>query len=202
MIKAANVDDYIAKAQPFAQPVLKHLRKLVHQACPQVEESLKWGFPHFSRKGTICGAAGFKQHCTFYFPKGSLLFADEKQLSPSDEAMGQFGRIASLADLPDDVTLLRLIRKAVDFNERGLKKPMPPRPKVAAELPVPAAFSKALAANKLAQRHFAAFTPGKRRDYLVWLNEAKTDATRERRLQTALEWIAAGKSRNWKYENC
>lgn len=200
--KNPEFDAYIEAAQPFAQPLLKHIRKLVHQACPEVEEVIKWGMPHYCYKGTLCASSAFKAHAALHFWHGKLVLADEPGLVLTDEAMGQFGRITSKADLPDDATFLRLIKKAVAINEQGVKKSRPVKPKGSIELPVPDDLRKALAANPSAQGHFTAFTPGKRKEYIEWLNEAKSEATRVKRLNTALEWIAEGKVRNWKYQNC
>jgi uncharacterized protein YdeI (YjbR/CyaY-like superfamily) len=189
-----RVDAYIAKSADFAKPILTHLRSLVHDACPDVEENIKWGMPAFEYKGPMCGMAAFKQHCTFGFWKHSLVVDNESEKT----AMGSFGRIASLKDLPSDKTLTRYIRKATALNDNGVKiertRPAPKKP-----LPLPADFRAALKKSAAAKKHFDAFAPSHKREYIEWVTEAKTDATRERRLLTALEWIGEGKSRNWKY---
>lgn len=190
-----RVDAYIAKSAEFAQPILAHLRALVHEACPEVEETVKWGMPHFMYKGMLCNMAAFKQHCSFGFWKAGMLLsqADAK----TETAMGQFGRIASLKDLPSKKTLAGYIKKAMQLNEDGVKAPA----KAAKpELQVQDDFRRALEAQADALAHFDAFSTSKKRDYVEWLDEAKTEATRQRRLQQAVEWIAEGKSRNWKYE--
>jgi hypothetical protein len=198
--KDPRVDAYIAKAQPFAQPILRHLRSVVHSACPGVQETMKWSFPHFDYKGIFCAMAGFKEHCTFGFWKGSLLRESVKAMpSGVEKAMGQFGRIAALADLPSEKTLTAIVQAAAKLNDENVvvprrkAKPKPP-------LRVPAYFAAALKKNKKAIAAFDAFPPSHRRDYVEWVTEAKTEETRDRRLATAVEWIAEGKGRNWRYE--
>jgi hypothetical protein len=192
-----RVDAYIRNAAPFARPILTRLRKVVHAACPEVVEGFKWSFPHFDYKGIFCSMAAFKGHCTFGFWKYQLL---EKVLPKVDEqAMGQFGRMTSIADLPDNRTLVRIIKAAAKLNDDGVKVP---RAKSAPKPPVkpPAHFMTAIGRNKKALATFRNFSPSNKREYVEWVAEAKTDETRNRRLATAVEWMAAGKSRNWKYE--
>jgi hypothetical protein len=195
--KDPRVDAYIAKAQPFAKPILTHIRKTVHAACPGVEETMKWSFPHFDYKGMLCSMAAFKAHCTFGFWKAALL-KDSGLPATSVEAMGQFGRITSLADLPAEKALVALVRKAASLNDAGVK---PPRRKTAPRPPVapPPAFTAALRKNKKAQATFDALPPSHQREYLEWITEAKTEATRDKRIATSIEWLSEGKSRNWKY---
>lgn len=188
-------DEYIAKSADFAKPVLKHFRKIVHQACPDVEEEMKWSFPHFMYRGMLCGMAAFKNHCAINFWKGPLLFAGEE----NREAMGQFGRIASLSDLPSDKKLVMYIKKAARLNDEGVKVPKMARPKERKELRVPDYFQRALQKNRKAANAFEKFSTSHRREYVEWITEAKTDATRDRRLATAIEWMSEGKSLNWKY---
>ena len=197
--KDPRVDAYIAKSADFAQPILTHLRKVVHTGCPDVEEALRWNFPAFMHKGILAGMAAFKQHCTFGFWKGGLL-KDHGLTAADDEAMGQFGRIRSLADLPDEKTLIRYVKAAAALNDRGIKIPRAPKVSGPKRLAVPAFFKSALSKNKKALAHFGDFSYSKKKDYVEWLSEARTAATRQRRLETAVQWIAQGKSRNWKYE--
>jgi len=198
--KDPRVDAYIAKAAPFAQPILKHLRKLVHAECPDVEETLKWSMPSFLYKGILCGMAAFKEHCTFGFWKHDLVVGD--QGAPrAEEAMGTFGRITKLSDLPNDKVLLGYIRKAVELNDAGIKKPAPPK-KPREELKIPSSLMLALKANKKALETFEQFSYSHKKEYVEWITEAKRDETRDKRLATAIIWIAAGKPRNWKYANC
>lgn len=194
-----RVEAYIAKAAPFAQPILRELRAIVHEGCPEVVETIKWGFPNFDYKGIMCNMAAFKQHCTFGFWKSSLVLGD--QGNKSEDAHGQMGRLASVKDLPPRKVLLGYVRKAVRLNDTGVKVERPKKaPK--ADVVVPTYFTAALKKNKKAFNAFEAFSTSKRRDYVEWITEAKTDTTRERRLQTSMEWIAEGKARNWKYERC
>jgi uncharacterized protein YdeI (YjbR/CyaY-like superfamily) len=193
-----RVDAYIAKSAPFAKPILTHIRTVVHSAWPDVEETMKWSFPHFDYKGTVCSMAAFKAHCTFGFWKAQLL-TDGGDAGKSREAMGQYGRITSLDDLPDDRTLASLVKKAAALNEAGVTIPRvrkAPKP----EVKPPAYLIAALKKNRKALATFEAFPPSHRREYVEWITEAKTDETRQRRVATAVEWMAEGKGRNWKYE--
>jgi uncharacterized protein YdeI (YjbR/CyaY-like superfamily) len=190
-----RVDAYIQKAEPFAQPILLRIRKVVHQACPGVQETMKWSFPHFDYKGIFCGMASFKQHATFGFWKGSLLA--EKLPKVDEKAMGQFGRITSLADLPADRTLARIVKAAAKLNDAGVKVVRAPRPKPA--LPPPADLMAALKKKPKALAAFKAFSSSQQREYVEWITEAKQEATRASRRATAVGWIAEGKQRNWKY---
>lgn len=189
----ARIDAYIAKSADFAKPILKHLRGLVHEGCPGVEETIKWSMPHFDcAGGPLAGMAAFQAHCAFGFWKGSLIVPGGK------EAMGQFGRITSLADLPKDRVLLGYVRKAARLNEEGVKVPRPVKhPKK--PIPMPADLAAALKKNAKARATFEGFSPSHKRDYLEWITEAKAEATRKKRLSTAIEWMSEGKPRNWKY---
>ena len=198
-----RIDAYIEKKADFAKPVLQHLRLLVHRACPGVEETIKWGMPYFDYKGNaLCGMAAFKEHCTFLFWKAKLMQDPEKILQVEQRgAMGNFDRITSLKDLPSDKIMIAYIKEAAKLNENDIK--LPPRKKaVVAELEMPLDFAAALKKNKKAQTVFADFSPGKRKDYSQWITEAKTEPTKMKRIETAVEWIAEGKGRNWKYEKC
>ena len=194
-----RVDAYIAHAANFAKPILLHIRKLVHAACPQVAETMKWSFPHFDCKGTLCSMAAFKQHCALGFWKGELIFG---QTAAAQATMGHFGRLTSLADLPGDKLLIGYIKKAVKLNEAGVKKPAPTKSSSKRELVVPDYFMAALKKNKQALTAFENFSYSHRKEYVEWIVEAKREETRVKRLATALEWLAEGKARNWKYERC
>jgi uncharacterized protein YdeI (YjbR/CyaY-like superfamily) len=192
--KDPRVDAYIEKSAAFARPILEHIRALVHAAVPDVEEAMKWSFPHFMYKGMLCSMAAFKSHCAFGFWKASLLFEGKTER----DAMGHFGRIASRADLPSDKTLTALIKKAARLNDEGVKverKPVAP----AGPVDVPAYVKAALRKNKQAADAFKNFSNSHRREYVEWITEAKTEATRQKRLETAVTWIAEGKRRHWKY---
>ena len=198
-----RIDAYIEKKADFAKPILKHLRELVHKACPDAEETIKWGMPFFDYKGSVlCAMAAFKEHCSFTFWKAKLMKDPEGILQVAERhAMGNFDRITSLKDLPSDKTLIAYIKEAAKLNEDDIK--LPPRKKAApTELKMPADFAAALKKNKKANTVFENFTPGKKKEYIEWITEAKTEPTKMKRIETAVEWIAEGKSRNWKYQNC
>lgn len=193
-----RIDAYIDKSQDFAKPILMHLRKLVHQACPQVVETMKWSMPSFGYKGILCNFAAFKHHCSFGFWKQSLM---KDVTFPEKNAMGSFGRITSLNDLPSDATMKKLIKEAVWLNDEGIRvNKVVSKPTKA--VVVPDVLLEALAQNEKAAETFNDFPPSCRREYIEWVTEAKTESTRDKRLATAIEWLSEGKRRNWKYEKC
>ena len=193
--KDPRVDAYIGKAADFAKPILEEIRTRVHAACPDVEETIKWSMPAFDYKGPLCGMAAFKQHCVFGFWKSPLVVGET---GPDDNPMGYREKLTSIKDLPSRTEFRATIKKAMDLNDRGVKVPRPARaPK--AEIPVPGYFAAAIKTNKKAQAAFDGFSPSHRREYLEWITEAKTEATRSRRIAQAIEWMAEGKPRNWKY---
>src|SRR5580765_3440096 len=195
-----RVDAYIEKSKDFAKPVLNHIRSLVHDACPDVVETMKWSFPHFDYKGMMCSMASFKEHCAFGFWKQKLM---EDGAFPAEKtAMGSFGRITSVADLPDDKTMKKLIVMAVKLNDDGIKVKRALVAKGSKELVVPEILVAALDACTPAAETFNNFPYSCKKEYVEWITEAKTDATRDRRLATTIEWLSEGKRRNWKYENC
>lgn len=194
--KDQRVDAYIARAEPFARPILAHMRKIVHQAVPGVEETMKWSFPHFDYSGMMCSMASFKEHCTFGFWKAKLMSDPHGVLGRT--AMGHFGRIRSIGDLPPAKVFSAYVREAARLNADGVK--LPARPKAVRKAPaVPSYFMAALRKSRKALATFQAFSPSNKRDYVEWVTEAKTEDTRRRRLETAVEWMAQGKPRNWKY---
>ena len=193
-----RVDAFIEKKAAFAQPILRHLRAVVHRACPGVEETIKWGMPSFTYKGQIlAGMAAFKEHATFGFWRST-----EVTGRPEPESgMGQFGRLTGIGDLPPEAELEAMVRKAAALIDSGVKKPRPvkhPKPEIA----MPADLVSALAANPAAKATYDGFPPGQKREYLEWITEAKRPETRASRLAQAVEWMAEGKRRNWKYEKC
>ena len=188
-----RIDAYIAKAEPFAQPILEHIRALVHKAVPGVEETTKWSFPHFEYKGMLCSMAAFRAHCAFGFWNHSILSDDQK----SADAMGQFGRISSLKNLPPDRVFVSLVKKAAALNDAGVKPKREVKPKK--PLATPAYMLAAIRKNKKARATFEGFSPSAQREYIEWVTEAKSEATRDRRLETAVQWMSEGKIRNWKY---
>jgi uncharacterized protein YdeI (YjbR/CyaY-like superfamily) len=187
-----RVDAYIARSAAFAQPILSRLRDLVHEACPEVEETLKWGAPSFMHAGGIlCFMAAFKQHASFGFWKHALVLGEDVPR----EGMGSLGKLTRLDDLPPKKQLLAWIRKTPAVRKAGRPKPQPD---------VPPELAAALAMRKHARARavFEAFPPGHRREYIEWIAEAKREETRARRLAQALEWMSEGKPRNWKYMRC
>jgi uncharacterized protein YdeI (YjbR/CyaY-like superfamily) len=198
-MKNPAVDAYIAKSADFARPILKRLRALMHKACPTVEETMKWGVPHFEYKGVIAGMAAFKQHAAFGFWKRRLMKDPAGFFSQGESGMG--GRkIRSLDELPSDTVLLGYIREAVALNEQGVRVPRSTRKKPPVK--APPYLAAALKKNAKARKSFENFSPSQQREYVEWLTDAKQEATRERRLATAIDWMAQGKTRNWKYQNC
>ena len=187
-----RIDAFIAKAQPFAQPILSHLRAVIHRALPQVEEAIQWGRPSFLHEGRILAVFGaFKAHASL------TLWKMGEATGREEEGMGQFGRLTSLADLPDDAELIRIIQETANARDAAPPRPRPaPRP----EPPVPEELAAALAASPAAQAAWGAFAPSHRREYSEWIAEAKRAETRASRVAQGIEWIAEGKQRNWKYQ--
>ncbi|MDP1675518.1 MAG: DUF1801 domain-containing protein [Bacteroidota bacterium] len=196
-----RIDAYIAKSQPFAQPILFHIRELVHTACPDVEETIKWGFPHFDYRGEMmCSMAAFKQHCAFGFWKASLM--NDKDLilnARSETSMGHFGKITSLDDLPSDKRMIAYIKEAAKLNADGVKIKKPPVSKDKKKLIIPNSFLSAVKKNERAFAVFNAFSYSNKKEYVEWITEAKTEKTRISRLETAVKWMEEEKARNWKY---
>jgi uncharacterized protein YdeI (YjbR/CyaY-like superfamily) len=199
MIEDPRISAYIDRAAPFAQPILTHLRAAVRAACPDVEETIKWGMPNFGYHGRIlCNMAAFKQHATFGFWQGKRITGDDAA-SDDKSAMGQFGRITSLSDLPNEEVLRDLILKAMALIDDGKPAPRPIKhPKPPAVAPID--FAAALNGIPAALATFEAFPPGQRREYIDWVEEAKRPETRQKRIAQSVEWLAEGKRRNWKYE--
>jgi uncharacterized protein YdeI (YjbR/CyaY-like superfamily) len=196
-----RIDEYISAAAHFARPIMKHLRKLVHQASPEIEETMKWGFPHFDYKGILCSMAAFKNHCRFNFWKASLMKDPKNIMSQMENAsMGGFDKITSLTDLPSDKVFLDYMREAISLNEEGVKVAAKAKAPLKKSLSIPEDLSSALSKNKTAKTTFEAFSPSHKNEYIAWIEEAKTEATREKRILTAIEWIEEGKSRHWKYK--
>ncbi len=204
-MKNPAVDAYIAKSPDFARPILRHVRALMHKACPKIEETVKWGVPNFERKGIVAMMAAFKHHASFGFWSETLLKVrlgkDAGKMFPSGAERGMGGhKLRSLGDMPADPLVIRTIKAAVALNEEGIrpnralrkKPPVKPPPYLVA----------ALRRNSKARKTFERFTPSQQRDYVDWLTDAKQDATRQKRLANTIEWLAEGKPRHWKYQNC
>jgi uncharacterized protein YdeI (YjbR/CyaY-like superfamily) len=196
----SRVDAYIDKAAPFAKPVLEYIRQLVHEASPLLTESIKWGFPFFEYKGPVCQMASFKQHCALGFWKAALLNDPHHALKLGDAKAGSFGDIRSIADLPSKEILTDFILQAIELNEKEVKVERKKAPAEKGELVIPDYFIDFLAAYPKAKEVFDNFSYSNKKEYAEWITEAKTDATRQKRMETAAEWLAEGKSRNWKYK--
>ena len=197
-----RVDAYIAKAPEFAKPILTHIRETVHAACPEVEESMKWSMPAFSYHGPLMNMAAFKAHATVGFWKGALVVG--RSAGDDERAMGHLGRITSVKELPPKKVLAGLVKHAMELNDAGLKpqwmekrKAQKPRPQLA--VPDDLAAALRMRKNAKARATFEDFSPSHRREYIEWITEAKRDETRAKRVAQTLEWLAAGKPRNWKY---
>lgn len=193
-----EVDRYIADAAEFARPILKRIRELFHKACPQIEETMKWGFPHFEHQGIVGSMAAFKKHAAFAFWKGELLRDSKKLLAAVGNTSMVRTDVNDVSQLPSEKVMLAYIREAVALNEQGVKVPKEKKPPKQ-PLQTPDFLIEALKKNKKASAAFEAFSPSHRREYIEWLNEAKQPETRAKRLATAMEWMAEGKPRNWKY---
>ena len=195
-----RIDAYIEKSADFARPILRHLRAVVHEACPDVDETMKWSFPHFEYKGILCSMAAFKAHCAFGFWTGAEVLEGEAR----EGAMGQLGRITSVKDLPSKKVLAGYVKKAMALKDAGVKpawakaRAAKAKSKVVS-VPEELAAALALKKNRRARETFDAFPPGHRREYAEWVAEAKRPETRLRRAAQAVEWLAEGKQRNWKY---
>ncbi len=193
-----RVDAYIAKAPQFARPILAHLREVVHASGPGVVETIKWGMPSFDYHGILAGMAAFKAHCSFGLWKHERIVADDPKAL---EAMGSFGCLKAVSDLPARATLLRYLKKARALNESGESAP---RTKTARKKPIGMHpdFAAALARNAKARATLEGFAPSHQREYLEWIQDAKRDETRARRIETAIQWLAQGRKHHWKYETC
>lgn len=196
--KDPRIDAYIARSADFAKPILTYIRDVVHEACPDTEETLKWSMPTFMHHGILCGMAAFKEHAAFNLWKGRLIVGADKDR----DAMGQFGRLTKVSDLPPKKVFAGLIKQAMALNENGVKVPKVRKPglerKVIPTRP-PADLAAALKKNAKARATFDGFSPSHKREYVEWIIEAKRDETRKRRLEQAVEMLSEGKTRNWKY---
>jgi uncharacterized protein YdeI (YjbR/CyaY-like superfamily) len=196
-----KVDEYIAKSEEFAKPILANLRQIIHEACPEVEEDIKWGTPHYSYKDDhLVMMAGFRNHCSFSLYKAE--FMKDKAIRDSVKSGKKFGymdKLRALPDLPTSKVLSAYIKEAMTINERGLRKAIPKsgKPKV---IETPDYFKSMLATNPKAKEVFESKSDAYRKDYLIWITDAKTEATRQKRMEQAMEWIADGKGRFWQYE--
>jgi uncharacterized protein YdeI (YjbR/CyaY-like superfamily) len=198
--KNKEIDAYIKASEAFAKPILKHLRQLVHTACPGVEETIKWKMPHFEYKGNLCYMASFKSHCGFGFWKASLMKESTWLKGNQQDGMGNFGRITSLKDLPGENVIMKMIEEAMMLNEMGIRLPAAKKKVENEEIILPEMLSVQLNKNKKAATTFHSFSASRQKEYIKWITEAKTEATQNKRLTQAVEWLAEGKSLHWKYE--
>jgi len=197
--KSAQVDRYISNAAPFAQPILERIRKAYHKASPHIEETMKWGVPFFEYKGILGSMAAFKQHVGWGFWKGKLMNDAHGVVARREDAPAMGGsRVTDVSELPSEKVLVEYIREAIRLNEEGVKSE-PRTRKAPKSFEVPAELMTALKKNKSALAAFKKFPSSHQREYAEWIAEAKQDATKQKRVATAVEWIAEGKSRNWKY---
>jgi len=186
-----RVDDYIEKSAPFARPILRRIRDVVHVGCPEVEDTMKWSFPHFMHHGILCSMASFKAHCAFGFWK--------EQLMTGTTGPQKFSKVTSLKDLPSRAAFLRLVREAVRLNEDGVEPPPRTKPERPRSVRAPADLLSALNNNPRARAAYDEMSPSHKREYIEWITEAKRDETRKRRVSAAVEWMAEGRIRSWKY---
>jgi uncharacterized protein YdeI (YjbR/CyaY-like superfamily) len=195
--KNPAVDTYILRAQPFAKPILKRLRTVIHKTCPAVTEEMKWGAPFYMYQDRVlCATMAFKAHCALVFWKAALIKKKKGKKAQID--LKHMRRVSSLDELLPEKDLVAYLKLAMHFNEPTTK--LPPREKRSAPVKIPSDLAASLRVNPKAKNHFEAFSPTKKKDYIYWITGAKTETTRERRLETAIYWISEGKSRNWKYE--
>lgn len=195
-----RVDVYIEKAEPFARPILTHLRQVVHATIPDVEETIKWGMPCFDYKGILASMASFKAHCSFGFWKATLMKDKDVLLTNQSTSMGHIGKITSIDQLPPDKVLENWLLEAKDLNDRGIK--LETRKKSATSVECPPELEVALSQNVKARKVYESFPPSHRKEYNLWIAEAKTQVTRDKRIVQAIEWMTEGKHRHWKYDKC
>ncbi len=191
-----RVDEYIEKSAPFARPILKKIRAAVHAGCPDVEETMKWSFPHFMHHGILCSMASFKAHCAFGFWKEQLMTGSQGQ---GGATTAKFGRVTSVKDLPTRTVFLKLVREAARLNEDGAKPPAKPAPDRTKAVRAPADLLAALRNNPKARAAYDELSPSHKREYIEWITEARRSETRKQRVASAVEWMAEGRIRNWKY---
>jgi hypothetical protein len=199
--KDPRVDAYIAKLPDFSSEICKRLRAIVHEASPEIEEDIKWGHIAFMHKGIVCGLAAFKQHVVFHFWKSALLTGSHSRRATDDTTLARLETIRGVDDLPPRATIAGFVRAAVKLNDGAVRSPRPAMggKKTKAPLRTPPSLARALARNAKAKATYDGFSPSHKREYVEWITEAKTEETRDRRIEQALGWMAEGKPRNWRY---
>lgn len=197
---SVKVDEYIEKSPDFAKPILDYLREIIHEACPDAEEAIKWKFPTFMYKGKIlCSITAFKQYCSLgFWLHQEMKTLQEIEINTEKSSMFSLGKITCLEDLPSQSQLKRAIKEAMELTDMGVKMKKAPPSRI--EMEIPDYFQSALDAQPKTKEIFEKASPSFRKEYIAWLTEAKTEATRNKRLEQSLEWIAEGKGRNWKYQ--
>jgi len=197
-----RVDAKFSQAPDFAQPIIQLLRKAIHQACPEVQETLKWGMPAFEYQGLLAIVGIFKSHCSLVLWKHQLLAEKFPELAEiANPSTGKFGRLTKRSDLPSQAKLNQYLKFAVALNAEGVR--VPKRRKATRPVPtLPPEFKAALRRHKVAAQTFEKLSPSCQRDYVNWIADPKREETRAKRIATSIEWLAAGKKRNWKYSSC
>ena len=199
--RSPQVDAYIAKAAPFAQPILEKIRDAFHAAHPDIEEVMKWSFPHFQYKGIVGNMAAFKNHVSWGFWKAQLMSDPKGILNAMGDKTAMGGaKVTSEKELPPKKVMVEYVREAIRLNDEGIKAERAPSTRSASPIEVPDDLAAALKRDKKARETFDNFSPSHKREYIEWITEAKQEATRQKRLATTLEWLAEGKARNWKYQ--
>lgn len=199
--KDTRVDLYIAKLPEFSRAICTRFRGIVHEASPEIEEDIKWGHPSFTHKGIVCGMAAFKAHVVIHFWKSALLTGSHVRRATDDKTLERLERVTSVDELPPKAAIAAYVKAAVKLNDGAVRAPKeeaPPR-KTKAPLRTPPSLSKALARNARAKATYDGFSPSHKREYVEWIADAKSEETRDRRIEQALGWMAEGKPRNWKY---
>ena len=194
-----EVDAYIEQAGEFARPILRKLRQLFHEACPDIRETIKWGSPFFEHKGIVGNMSAFKRHVSYGFWKAGLMSDPEGLLEKAGNTEMAVLKATCPGDLPADEILLQYIREAVALNEKGVKIPRARAAKRPRQLEVPDDLMAAIRADEQAVATFEGFSYSNRKEYVEWVTAAKRPATRAQRLATTVEWLAEGKPRYWKY---
>ncbi len=195
--KDLAVDKYIKDAAVFAKPILSHLRKVVREACPQAQEEIKWRQPFYTYNGKIvCGMGTFKAHCKFWIWNWPTISKSKTQ--KTKDAMKGLLHIYKVSDLPNVKLIQSLLKESLELRQPGAKpikrKPLKKKPPVK----TPSDLMLALKANPKALRNFQAFSESVKRHYVDWILEAKTEDTRERRIEKSIDAIAMGKTQHWK----
>jgi len=195
-----EVDQYIADSPEFARPILKTIRRLIHKACPQIQESIKWSSPCFEYHGIVASMAAFKKHVRLAFWKGQHVKGSEELCEEMTRTGMSAMKLHSMEDLPDHDALSAFMTSAAALNEPG-DKPVTARKQAArrSKPKLPDDLLARLKKHKKARATFDGFSPSHQREYVEWITEAKRAATRQRRIDTTIEWLTEGKTRNWKY---